>query len=236
MRGYYRPLVGAGVPPLVVETADGISFNTLPGTRADDMWAAQRDYFAKKRGFDWTAPPNWIKTVGYANLPPGTLPSSAPSGYLLKIPRTVNSDVVRLAMFWRQIAGKYLVGGRHVEATGREAVLERGHRALEHVEAIATVAPPTALYPFNDEFWRAANAISIQVAATEELPSKWSMIVDSVEYAVEQLPHTLEDAAKKFGQGAANVVKELFGPLALMIGGVALVGVLAYHFAVTKEK
>lgn len=179
----------------------------------DDLWRAQRDFLAQKRGFDQPEPPPGMGLRG------------------LKIPRTTNADVLQLAAYW----GKELANAKQV--MGYKAVVEKWRAVMVDVDQYAKTGKPDDVYPKNNEFWHTLFDVAVQIAIGDEAPSKWDMVVDSLKYSVTHLPDNLSHAASKsvdFVAGAAHaaghVVNEagrgLFGGLgtALLIGG-GLLGV-----------
>ena len=181
----------------------------------DDLWRAQRDFLAQKRGFDQPDPPPGMGLRG------------------LKIPRSTNADVLQLAAYW----GKELANAKQV--MGYKAAVEKWRTAMVDVDRYAKSGKPDEVYPKNNELWHVLNDVSIQIAIGDEAPSKFDMAVDSLKYSVTHLPDTLSHAASKsvdFVAGAAHAAghivneagKGLFGGLGtpLLIGG----GLLGVYF------
>jgi hypothetical protein len=166
----------------------------------DDLYLAQYRYLCDKRGSDTLAPPS------------GFTGSTEP------IPRTLNSDVLQLAAYWTNA----LLTTKH--EMGFAGTLKRWDSTLEDVARYAQGGGPTDVYPKNNEFWRNLQRVAIQVAVSDEAPSAWDFVVDSVEDSIKQLPETLSKAAHGAGDtvaGAAKVVgKELLDRLGtpLLIG------------------
>ncbi len=179
----------------------------------DDLWRAQRDFLAQRRGFDQPDPPPGFGQRG------------------LKIPRSTNQDVLQLAAYW----GKELADAKQV--MGYKGAVEKWRAAMVDVDRYAKTGKPDDVYPKNNELWHTLLYVSIQIAIGDEAPSKFDMAVDSLKYSVTHLPDTLSHAASKsvdFVAGAAHAAghivneagKGLFGGLAtpLLIGG-GLLGV-----------
>ena len=179
----------------------------------DDLWRAQRDFLAQKRGFDQPDPPAGMGLRG------------------LKIPRSTNADVLQLAAYW----GKELANAKQV--MGYRAAVEKWRAAMVDVDRYAKTGKPDEVYPKNNELWHTMFDISVQIAIGDEAPSKFDMAVDSLKHSVTHLPDTLSHAASKtvdFVAGAAHAAghivneagKGLFGGLGtpLLIGG-GLLGV-----------
>lgn len=183
----------------------------------DGLWEAQRKYLADRRGFDWLPPP------------PGF------GGSELDIPRSTNADVLQLATYWTHA----LANTRHL--MGYDGVAAKWRVALADVNRLAKTGKPDDVYPMNNELWRAALRVAIQVAVTDEAPSKWSMIVDSVTESISHLPQTLGHAASKGAEvvaetanAAGHVVAEagkgLFGGIKTpVLVGAGLLGLYLLH-------
>jgi hypothetical protein len=139
----------------------------------DDLWHAQRDYFAQKRGLDQPDPPPGFGMKG------------------LKIPRTTNQDVLEVSAYW---SGQ-LANAR--EVTGYKTAVDKWNAALADVDKLAKTGKPDDVYAKNNEFWRTLNDVSIQIAIGDEAPTKWDLAKESVKDSVTHLPATLEDAASK---------------------------------------
>jgi hypothetical protein len=139
----------------------------------DDLWHAERDYFAQKRGFDQPDPPPGFGMKG------------------LKIPRTTNQDVLQIAAYWSGQLAKAR------EVTGYKTAVDKWNTALADVDQLAKTGKPEDAYAKNNEFWRTLNDVSIQIAIGDEAPTKWDLAKESVKDSVTHLPATLEDAASK---------------------------------------
>ncbi len=179
----------------------------------DDLWRAQRDYLAQKRGFDQPPPPPGFGMAG------------------LKIPRSTNQDVLQLATYWSQQLAKAK------QVMGYKDAVDKWHAIIADVDRLAKTGKPDGVYPKNNEFWHASNDIAIQIAIGDESPSKWDMVVGSVKDSVSHLPATLEhtastgaDLVASAAHAAGKIVNEAgkglfsgFG-LPLLVGG-GLLGV-----------
>jgi hypothetical protein len=136
------------------------------------MWNAQRKFLADKRGSD--------------KLPPAGM-----GGGDMLIPRSTNADVLQLATYWTT----QLTDAKQV--MGYKGVVDKWHAALADVDKLAKGAKPDAVYAKNNEFWRTAFEVAVQVAIGDESPSKWDLVVESVKDSVTHLPETLGHAASK---------------------------------------
>ena len=170
----------------------------------DDLWTAQKKYLAEKRGADkLPAPPGF-----------GTVP--------MEIPRTTNQDVLQLATYWTH----QLADAKQV--MGYATVMEKWKVALADVDRFAKTGKPDDVYPKNNELWRTALEVAIQVAIGDEAPSKWDMFVGSVKDSVSHLPETLEHAGSKAMELVGQAGKGLLGGLGtpVLVGGGLLAGYL----------
>lgn len=171
----------------------------------DEAAQMQRAYFSKLRGEDVVQ-----------------------GGLIAHVPRTTNRDVVQLAAYWT----KHLVRvgvSRDVDASSRH-IVDRWRTAIADVHQLTHDADPSAVYARNTEFWTALMTIALQVAVTDEAPSRWTLIKESVEHSISILPETLSDAASwastkvadvftKVADVSKSVGLELAKPLLLAAGG-----------------
>jgi hypothetical protein len=151
----------------------------------DDLWRAQRDHFAQKRGFEQPDPPPGFGMKG------------------LKIPRTTNQEVVQLAGYWSAQLAKAR------EVTGYKAALEKWKVAADDVDKVAKPGKPDDVYPKNNELWHTLNEVAIQIAIGDEAPTSWDLAKESLKDSVTHLPETLEHVASKGVElvaGAAHAV------------------------------
>lgn len=136
----------------------------------DELWQAQKTALAKLRGAD------------VRDAAPGVM------GGRMTIPRTVNADVVQLATYWTnalvRVDKKRREMGPHgpdaLRAAGLDGELRRWRAALADVDLYASRGDPVALYPKNDAFWRASGSLSVTVAAIDEEPSPFDMLLDTI--------------------------------------------------------
>jgi hypothetical protein len=174
----------------------------------DDMWTAQRNFLADKRGADKLPAPAGM------------------GGFEMNIPRSTNADVLQIATYWTT----QLANAKQV--MGYQTAVDKWHVAIADVDKLAKTGKPTDVYPRNNEFWRTAFEVAVQVAIGDESPSKWDLFVDSLKDSVTHLPDTLEtvgskavdvvaDAAHAVGHVAGAAGKGLFSGLGtpLLVGG-----------------
>lgn len=164
-------------------TQDG-PFAHFPSVKTfDDLYIAQYTFLRDKRGADTMPPP------------------PADTGNSIAIPRTTNADVLQLATYWTHA----LTSVKQV--MGHEGVAKRWQAVLADVDALAKPGKPEAVYAKNNAFWRELKRVAVQVALSDEAPTTWSMVLDSIGTSITHLPENLADGAKK----VANTVAEAAG-------------------------
>ena len=178
----------------------------------DDLYTAQLKLLKAKRGTDALDQP-----AGF-------------SGGKRDIPRTTNADVLQLATYWSNELAKV----KHV--FGHDGVVARWTPVIADVDKLAKPGRPDDVYAKNNEFWRELQEVAIQIAVSDEAPSKWDMVVDSVKDSIVHLPQNLgiaaskgadliESAAHAVGKVANEAGKGLFAGLgAPVLIGAGLIG------------
>jgi hypothetical protein len=173
----------------------------------DDLWSAQRKFLVEKRGSDKLPPP-----TGFG-------------GGEMVIPRATNADVLQIATYW----SKELTNAKRV--MGYDGKVAMWKVAIDDVDRIAKTGKPDAVYSKNNEFWRSAFEVAVQIAIGDESPGKWSMFVDSLKYSVGHLPQTLGTAASKSvdfvagaGRAAGHIANEVGKGLFSGFGTPLLIG------------
>ena len=139
----------------------------------DELWSAQRTYLAGKRGSDMVAPP-----AGFGG---GTQP----------VPRTTNADVLQLATYWTHELGSV----KH--EMGHDGIVAMWQVALGDVDKLAKPGTPDAVYAKNNELWASSRRVAIQIAVSDETPTKWEMVVSSIKDGITHLPQAIESVASK---------------------------------------
>lgn len=179
----------------------------------DDLFNAQRAFLAEKRGADMLEPPDGF------------------GGGTQSVPRTTNADVLQLATYWTQ----QLTDTKR--RMGYEGVAKAWQATIDEVDKLAKPGKPDDVYTKNNEFWANARRVAIQVAVSDEAPSKWSMVVSSIKDSVVALPRTVEHvaeagaglvsrAANTVGRVTGEISKGLFGAMSTpILVGAGLVGV-----------
>ena len=156
----------------------------------DDLWTAQKKFLADKRGSDKVPPPAGMGGGDYI------------------IPRSTNADVLQIATYWSDQLAK----AKHV--MGYDTAVTKWKGAMADVDKLAKSGKPGDVYPKNNEFWRYAFEVAVQIAIGDESPSKWDLVVESVKDSVTHLPENLGHAASKtaeFVEEAAHAVGKIAG-------------------------
>jgi hypothetical protein len=186
----------------------------------DDLWNAQREFLAQKRGSDMVPPP-----TGFGGGP-------------MVVPRTTNQDVLQLATYWTDQLSKAK------QVMGYAGVAARWKTAVDDVDQLAKPGKPDDVYSKNNELWRRSLEVAIQIAIADEAPSTWDMVVDSVKDSVTHLPQNLEsglekgaDAIASAGHKVGQVVGEVGKGLVSAVGAPVLVGAgLLGLYLVTRNR
>jgi hypothetical protein len=202
--------------PLRVRNAD-----TIKESAYDETWTAQRAEYEKQRGFDLRDP----------------LPGKP--GRAMKVPRTTNADILKLAGYWSdawaKLAARWATGGI-VNPIGLESERARWQAAIKDAEQYAKPGNPEDVYPKNHEFWRATSSLSITLAVFKESPTPYELMFDSTVQAVKDLPGRIADAAGVVANAVGNIAHEVgagflkgMGPPLLIGGGVLLGAYLLFR-------
>jgi hypothetical protein len=183
----------------------------------EKMWNTQRDEMMKARGFDVREP---TATIG---------------GTAMKVPRTTNADVLRLADYWgKQLAAfvpKALFGGVS-NTMGLQGQLKRWSAVMEDVDKLARKGKPDELYPKNHEFWYETIGLATNLAVWGEVPTTFELVAESTKQAVADLPGRIAGAAGAVAKAVGDAAREAGAGLLsgmgkpLLIGGGVLVGLL----------
>ena len=97
-------------------------------------------------------------------------------------PRTTNTDVLQLAMFWTmaliKVEHRRRAMAPDVVATlGLDGVKRRWDAVLADVDAYARTGDPRDVYPKNHEFWRVTASVSVTLSAIDDLPLSLDLAV-----------------------------------------------------------
>jgi len=98
------------------------------------------------------------------------------------VPRTTNTDVLQLAMFWTmaliKVEHRRRAMAPDVVATlGLDGVKRRWDAVLGDVDAYARTGDPRDVYPKNHEFWRVTASVSVTLSAIDDLPLSLDLAV-----------------------------------------------------------
>ena len=186
-----------------IERAETIEFPAAASW--DEAARMQRDYFVKLRGED-----------------------IVPGGLAVHVPRTTNSDVTQLAAYWSKALAR--VGEHNFADISYRHIINRWKAAVADVEQLTRGAEPTAIYPRNAEFWAALLTIALQVAVTDEAPSRWTLVKETVH----NLPQNISDAIAKLPDvvskvadaGKKTLIEGLARPLVFVGGGILALSLL----------
>jgi hypothetical protein len=203
--------------PVEYRNAGGPTTKTITEGTTEKMWNAQRDEMMKARGFDVREP------------------TAAIGGTAMKVPRTTNADIVRLADYWgKQLAAfvpKAFFGGVP-NTMGLQGQLKRWSAVMDDVDKLARKGKPDELYPKNHEFWHETIGLATNLAVWGEQPSTFELAVESTKQAAADLPGRIAGAAGAVAKAVGDVAREAGAGLLsgmgkpLLIGGGVLVGLL----------
>jgi hypothetical protein len=106
----------------------------------------------------------------------------------MTVPRTTNADVLQLATYWTsalaQVESKRHEMGSHgpraLHQAGLDGEIRRWRAALVHVDTHATTGDPAAVHAENEAFWRASASLSVTLAAIDEAPPPFEMLLDTI--------------------------------------------------------
>jgi hypothetical protein len=203
--------------PVEYRNAAGPAQKIITEGTTEKMWNAQREEMMKARGFDVREP---TATIG---------------GTAMKVPRTTNADIVRLADYWaKQLAAfvpRALLGGVS-NTMGLQGQLKRWSAVMEDIDKLARKSKPDELYPKNHEFWYETIGLATNLAVWGEVPTKFELAVESTKQAAADLPGRIAGAAGAVAKAVGDAAREAGAGLLsgmgkpLLIGGGVLVGLL----------
>jgi hypothetical protein len=202
--------------PVAYRNAEPAS-RPITESNAEKMWTTQRDELAKLRGSDVRESPE----IG---------------GGPMKIPRSTNADIVRIADYWAMqlstFLTKILLGSGPDNRSGLDGQLKRWGAIMEDVDKLARKGKPDDVYPKNHQLWHEAWGLAVNLATWGEVPSTFDLFWGATKQAVKDLPERLSDAAAAAAKAAGQVAHDIgAGFLSglgkpLLIGGAAVVGLL----------
>ena len=145
----------------------------------------------------------------------------------MKIPRTLNAEIIKLAAHWDD-AWQQLEKRRGSLPTehGLDTLKKRWTEVMKDVHEIAEVGKVDDVYPKNHEFWRESFQLAQTLDLFNELPSKldiaWDVtktLPDRFANVVGQIAHAVGDVANKAAEGLTTGLGK-----SLLIGGSVVVG------------
>jgi hypothetical protein len=185
----------------------------------ESMWDKVHDDFVEARGFDTRDP-----------LPGRT-------GRPMKIPRTLNAEVIKLAAHWndawKKLESRRGTFGNLPTEQGLDALKKRWLEVMKDVHEIAEAGKVDDVYTKNHEFWRESFALAQMLDLFHELPSKldiaWDVtktLPDRFADVVGRVAHAIGDIAHKAGEGVTSGL----GKPILLAGSVVVGGLLLWHW------
>ena len=141
------------------------------------------------------------------------------------IPHTTNSDVLQLAAAWSREVGKV-----KADSASQRSEHKRWQRCMETVKQHADPSKPDAIYPRNEEFWQECTSrLAIYLESRKAVPSKWTLLKESVVETLEEIPGALGDATHATagavadaGGAVLNFVKKPVNAALVVLGGAIL--------------
>ena len=213
------PPFGMRLDPLFQRPSTEHRNATYPGEGTfETRWDKQHDDFLAARGFDLRDP----------------LPARV--GRPMKIPRTLNAEIVQLAgdwnAAWKKLEDRRGVSGNLPTEIGLDTLQKRWTAVVKDVREIAEPGKVDEVYPKNHEFWRESLELAKTLDLFNEIPSKLDIAIDIAKTlpdrladVVGQIALTVGDIAHKAGEG---VISGLGKPI--VIGGsVVLGGILLWR-------
>lgn len=170
---------------------ESVPFGPFPGAETyKDLYVGQVLYLQKARGMDRMEPE------------PGM------TGGTKNIPRSTYADVEKLAGFWgaEALMSRPRLGGD-------EATFARWNNAIADIRETLKGGKPNDVYPKNNKFWRDLNSITTYISVMEEAPSTATRVLESVKHGINELPTTLNTAARAVAGGIAGGVGSVAGGL-----------------------
>jgi hypothetical protein len=115
---------------------------------------------------------------------------------IAQVPRTTVADVRRLAAYWSDKLDR--IGERNFADQSSQLALHRWKNAAAEVQRIPQDIYAGTVYWHNTDFWEAVMTIAIQIAVTDEAPSRGQLIKEAVTKAVHELPQRLKSAVEGY--------------------------------------
>jgi len=159
-------------------------------------------------------------------------------GRPMKVPRTLNAEITKVAEFWNA-AWKKLEGRRGIfgnipgEEIGLDTLKKRWLEVMKDVGELAEKSKVEDVYPKNHEFWRETHDLAVTLDIYNEIPTRLDIALDigktlpdRFANVVGQIAHAVGDVANKAGEGLATGL----GKSILIGGSVLLGGVLIWRW------
>jgi hypothetical protein len=193
---------------------------TYPGEGTfEQMWDKLHKDFVEARGFDTR----------------DALPGR--TGRPMKIPRTLNAEVVKLAAYWndawKKLEGRRGVLGNLPTKHGLDTLKKRWTEVMKDVREIAEPGKIEDVYQKNHEFWRESFQLTQTLDLFNEIPSKldiaWDVtktLPDRLADVVGKIAHTVGDIAHRAGAGVTSGL----GKPILLASGAILGGILLWRW------
>jgi hypothetical protein len=193
---------------------------TYPGEGTNEsMWDKVHDDFVQARGFDTR------------DALPGRV------GRPMKIPRTLNAEVIKLAAYWNdawhKLESRRGILGNLPTEHGLDTLKKRWQEVMKDVHDIAEPGKVEDVYPKNHEFWRESFELAQTLDLFNELPSKldiaWDVsktLPDRFADVVGKVAHAIGDIAHRAGEGVTSGL----GKPILIAGSVVVGGLLLWRW------
>jgi hypothetical protein len=162
----------------------------------------------------------------------------------MKIPRTLNAEIVKLAADWNAAWKKLddrrdkFIGGIPNDV-GLETLKKRWADVMDDVSEGADGGKVDEVYPKNHEFWRETFELAQTLDLFNMAPTKFDIAIDEAKTlpdrfadAVGKVAFVLGDVAHKAGEGVTSGL----GKPILIGGAVVLGGILLWRWTRTKPR
>ncbi len=199
---------------------------SYPGAGTFEVrWDKQHDDFIEARGFDLREP----------------LPGRV--GRPMKIPRSLNAEILKLAgdwnAAWKKLEDRRGVFGNIPNEIGLDTLKKQWTEVMKDVHEIAEPGKADDVYPKNHEFWRETLELAKTLDLFNEVPTKFDIAIDVTKTlpdrfadVIGQVAHAVGDIAHKAGEG---VMSGLGKPI-LIGGSVILGGILLWRWTRSKPR
>jgi hypothetical protein len=190
----------------------------------ETMWDKQHDDFVEARGFD------------SRDAPKGQV------GRTMKIPRTLNAEILQLAGYWdaawKKLEGRRGILGSLPTEQGLDGQKTRWEAVMSDVTEIAGRGKVDEVYSKNHEFWREAHTLAVTLDLFKELPTKADIAIDVAKTLPDRFANVVSDIANALGdiahKAASGVTSGLGKPI-LIGGSVLLGGILLWRWTRPKR-